>query len=88
MKDLKTAFSMFVTVIAGIVGGIIPIFYAYQLWVWAMEQIPVSNEWAGLIKVGVTLGMIFFGGGATVVIAFLFGLAAATATGFITGLLR
>jgi hypothetical protein len=32
--------------------------------------------------------MIFFGGGATVVIAFLCGLLATAAVGFITGLIR
>jgi hypothetical protein len=50
--------------------------------------VPVASEWAGLIKIGITLGMIFFGGGAVVVIAFLCGLLATTVVGFITGLIR
>jgi len=88
MKDIKSALALFITVVAGITGAILPLFWAYQLWAWIISQVPVSSEWAGLIKIGITLGMIFFGGGAVVVIAFLCGLLATTAVGFITGLIR
>jgi hypothetical protein len=88
MKDIKSVLSIFVTAIVGIAGAILPLFWAYQLWAWTMSQVPVASEWAGLIKIGISLGMIFFGGGAVVVIAFLCGLLATTVVGFITGLIR
>jgi hypothetical protein len=88
MNDIKSALALFITVFAGITGAILPLFWAYQLWTWIISQVPVASEWAGLIKIGITLGMIFFGGGAVVVIAFLCGSLAATVVGFITGLIR
>jgi len=88
MKDIKSALALFITIVAGITGAILPLFWAYQLWAWIISQVPVASEWAGLIKIAITLFMIFFGGGATVVIAFLCGLLATTAVGFITGLIR
>lgn len=88
MKDIKSVFALFITVVVGLAGAILPLFWAYQLWDWTMSQVPVASEWAGLIKIVITLGMIFFGGGAVVVIAFLCGLLATTVVGFITGLIR
>ena len=88
MKDIKSVFALFITTVAGIAGAILPLFWAYQLWDWIISQVPVASEWAGLIKICITLFMIFFGGGATLVIAFLCGLLATTAVAFITGLLR
>jgi hypothetical protein len=88
MKNTKSALALFITVVAGLAGAILPLYGAYQLWGWIISQVPVASEWAGLIKIGITLGMIFFGGGATVVIAFLCGLLATAAVGFITGLIR
>ena len=88
MKDTKSNLALFVTLIAGAVGTVIPLYGAYHLWAWIISQVPVANEWAGLIKIAITLFMIFVGGGATVVIAFLCGLLATAAVGFITGLIR
>jgi hypothetical protein len=88
MKDIKSVFALFITIVAGLTGAILPLFWAYHLWAWIISQVPVANEWAGLIKIAITLFMIFFGGGATVVIAFLCGLLATAAVGFITGLIR
>ena len=88
MKDIKSALALFITIVVGLTGAILPLFWAYQLWAWVISQVPVANEWAGLIKIAITLFMIFFGGGATVVIAFLCGLLATAAVGFITGLIR
>ena len=88
MKDIKSVFALFITIVAGLTGAILPLFWAYQLWAWIISQVPVANEWAGLIKIAITLFMIFVGGGATVVIAFLCGLLATAAVGFITGLIR
>jgi hypothetical protein len=80
--------ALFITVVAGLAGAILPLYGAYQLWVWIISQVPIASESAGLIKIVITLGMIFFGGGAVVVIAFLCGLLATTVVGFITGLIR
>jgi hypothetical protein len=88
MKNTKSALALFITVVAGLAGAILPLYGAYQLWGWIISQVPVASEWAGLIKIVITLGMIFFGGGAVVVIAFLCGLLATTVVGFITGLIR
>jgi hypothetical protein len=88
MKDIKSALALFITIVVGLTGAILPLFWAYQLWAWVISQVPVANEWAGLIKIAITLFMIFVGGGATVVIAFLCGLLATAAVGFITGLIR
>lgn len=88
MKDIKSVFALFITVVAGVAGAALPLFWAYQLWDWIISQVPVASEWAGLIKICITLFMIFFAGGATVVIAFLCGLLATAAVGFITGLIR
>ena len=88
MKDIKSVFALFITIVAGLTGAILPLYGAYQLWAWIISQVPVASEWAGLIKIGITLGMIFVGGGATVVIAFLCGLLATAAVGFVTGLIR
>jgi len=88
MKDTKSNLALFVTLIAGAVGTVIPLYGAYQLWAWIIAQVPVANEWAGLIKIGITIGMIFLGGWATIVIAFFCGLLATMISGFITGLIR
>jgi|LakMenEpi03Aug12_release.lakeMendotaPanAssembly.Ray.scaffolds.fasta_scaffold3502755_1 hypothetical protein len=88
MKNTKSALALFITVVAGLAGAILPLYGAYQLWVWIISQVPIASESAGLIKIVITLGMIFFGGGAVVVIAFLCGLLATTVVGFITGLIR
>lgn len=88
MKDIKSVFALFITIVAGLAGAILPLFWAYQLWAWIISQVPVANEWAGLIKIAITLGMIFFGSTVTLAIAFLFGFLAAAVVGFITGLIR
>ena len=88
MKDIKSALALFITIITGISAVILPLYGAYQLWAWIISQVPVASEWAGLIKVGITLGMIFFGGGITLAVALLCGLLATTVVGFITGLFR
>lgn len=88
MKDIKSVFALFITIVAGLTGAILPLFWAYHLWAWIISQVPVANEWAGLIKIAITLGMIFFGSTVTLAIAFLFGFLAAAVVGFITGLIR
>lgn len=88
MKDIKSALALFITIIAGISAVILPLYGAYQLWAWIISQVPVASEWAGLIKIAITLGMILFGSTVTLAIAFLFGFLATTVVGFITGLFR
>lgn len=88
MKDIKSTLALFITIVAGLAGAILPLYGAYQLWIWIISQVPVASEWAGLTKVGITLGMILFGSTVTVAIAFLCGLLATVVVGFITGLFR
>ena len=88
MKDIKSALALFITIITGISAVILPLYGAYQLWAWIISQVPVANEWAGLIKIAITLFMILFGSTLTLAIAFLFGFLATAVVGFITGLFR
>ena len=88
MKDIKSALALFITIVAGLAAVILPLYGAYQLWAWIISQVPVANEWAGLIKIAITFGMIFFGSTVTLVISFLFGFLATAVVGFITGLFR
>jgi hypothetical protein len=88
MKDTKSNLALFVTLIFGAVGAVLPLYGAYQLWAWVIAQVPAASEWASLIKIGITLGMIFFGGITTIAISFLCGLVATMISGFITGLIR
>lgn len=37
--------------------GLIPAGAIYYFWHWAMGQVPKTNEWAGLIKLGITIVM-------------------------------
>jgi hypothetical protein len=50
------------------------------------DQVPVASEWAGLAKVGITLAMIFFGGGATIGLAIAAAALAGMAAAFLVGL--
>jgi hypothetical protein len=88
MKNIKSAVAFFITIVAGISGAIFPFYGAYQIWGWIINQVPVASEWAGLIKVGITLAMILFGSTVTLAIAVLCGVFAMAVVGFITGLFR
>ena len=73
MKDLIK----FISIIAsGLVGFFAPLYCFYSLWAWPVAQIPAAHEYAGMIKVGITIALLAVGGSATVAIAFLLGLAA------------
>jgi hypothetical protein len=43
----------------------------YLLWSWAMSQVAATLAYAGLIKVGITLVMVLFGGGFTIGLSFV-----------------
>lgn len=45
----------------------------YLAWSWCMDQVPAAYEWAGLIKVGITLLTLMVGGGITVGLTVLLG---------------
>lgn len=83
MKDLiiallmKDLIKLALIVVAGAFAAALPFYGFYSAWSWAMSQVPMTSEWAGLIKVGVTLLMVLVGGGATVTIAFFGGLLSA-----------
>ena len=46
-----------IAIVVSIAAGLTPAYGAFLAWSWTMDQVPNSNEWAGLIKVGVTLLM-------------------------------
>lgn len=73
MKDTIKIIAAF---LAGLIGAAIPVTTFYLLWSWCMAQVPMAETWAGIAKIGITLAMILMGGGATVVLAVLFGVAA------------
>ena len=66
MKDLL---KLIFIVLVGAFAATVPFYAFYSIWSWAMTQVPMTSEWAGLIKVGVTCLMILVGGGITVTIA-------------------
>lgn len=69
MKDyLKIAISGIVVLVL----GAIPVTAFYFVWSWCMGQVQAANEWAGLIKVGITLVMLAVGGGVTFGLTLLF----------------
>lgn len=88
MNKTKSTIGWFISVVVGISAAILPLLWAYSLWAWIIAQVPMTSEWAGLIKIGITLGMIFFGGAATVAISLSFGVLAGVAVAFIIGLVR
>lgn len=63
---MKTILKLIAVVIAGAVAAGIPITCFYFAWSWCMDQVPMANEWAGLIKIGLSL-IIFAVGGATAI---------------------
>jgi hypothetical protein len=85
---MKTAIKIVMTSVFTLVAAAIPFTLFYLLWSWTMTQIPMANEWSGLIKVLVTFVMIGVGGGATLALAFLGALLSATLVGVLTGLIK
>lgn len=73
--DFKEIIKLISVIFAGAVAAAIPFVGFYSLWSWCMEQVPLVSEWAGLIKIGITLVMLAVGGGATVMLAILGGMA-------------
>lgn len=71
---MKNVIKPILIVLAGCVAAAIPFTGFYYLWSWCMEQVPLVSEWAGLIKIGITLAMVLVGEGATVMLAVLGGL--------------
>ena len=68
-----------ITVIfSGGVAAAIPFTGFYYLWSWCMTQVLLTSEWAGLVKIGITLVMVLVGGGATVGLAIFGGILAAS----------
>lgn len=51
--------------------GAIPVTTFYMAWSWCMDQVPVAHEWAGLIKVGITILCLPVGCGITIAATFL-----------------
>lgn len=66
-----------IVVISILVGAALPLTGFFFLWSWCMAQVPMTESWAGLAKIAITLGMIAVGGGVTITIAILAALAAA-----------
>lgn len=54
----------------------LPITGLCLLWSYCVAQVPVAHAWAGFIKIGITLAIALVGGGATIALTFLFGIAA------------
>jgi hypothetical protein len=68
MKDIL---KLLAVIVGGIIGAGVPLTVAYHVWSWTMAQVPLTSEWAGLIKVGVSFLMFALGGGVTIACAFL-----------------
>lgn len=84
---MKENIKLTASLIGGAIGAAIPVYAAYSFWSWSMSQVPAAYEWAGPIKVALTLMMIPVCGGLTFLFAFLAGIAAAGVVAWLTGLL-
>ena len=61
MKDIT---KFVVTILSGATAAAIPFTLFYLSWSWAMAQVP-AGDYAGLIKIGVSLAMLLIGGSIT-----------------------
>lgn len=69
---MKAYLKLGITAIVALVLACLPISTFYFVWSWAVDQVPQANEWAGLMKVGLTLLMIAVGGPITVGLTIMF----------------
>jgi hypothetical protein len=67
---MKETLKWIVICAAGIAGAAVPLLIAFNFWSWVMDQVPRSNEWAGLVKVGLTFLMLVPFGGITMFCTF------------------
>ncbi len=81
MKDILR---LFAALLGGAIGAAAPVTVFYFVWSWCIAQVPATLVWAGLAKVGITLLMVLFGGGATIGLAIILGALAASFVAFIT----
>ena len=82
---MKHIIKLITVIVAGLFSAFVPFYALYSLWGWLISQVPLTSEWAGLTKVGITLVLLLIGGGTTIGLAFLFG---AAAIGFVAWLLE
>lgn len=62
---MKEVIKLVIAVLAALIGAALPIIASYNFWDWSMAQVP-PGEWAGMMKLGVTLLLLVMGGGFTV----------------------
>ena len=55
-----------VTIAASFTAGMLPLWGSYLFWAWCMAQVPTTIAMAGLIKVGITIGLVFICGSAVI----------------------
>lgn len=58
----KTYTKIGATICASLGAGMIPAYSFYAIWDFCMSQVPAASEWAGLIKIALTLIMLSAGG--------------------------
>ena len=68
-----TGMKAVVTIAASFTAGMLPLWGSYLFWAWCMAQVPATIAMAGLIKVGITIGLIFICGSAVIGISALLG---------------
>lgn len=73
---MKDVIKFIITVTGGAIGALIPIICAYKFWAWSMSMITIASEWAGVIKLAVTIGLLIIGGSVTIACSVLLGLLA------------
>ena len=66
---MKSNIKFITTIIAGIIGALLPILGFYSLWSYCISQVPLASEYYGLFKILITLLLLFFGGGITLVLS-------------------
>ncbi len=78
MKNLFVLVKIVLAYLLCFLAFLTPPFAFYSLWSWCMSQVSLTSEWAGVVKVIVTLFLLAIGGGATIVLAIIGGGVAAT----------
>ena len=78
LSSRRDIYRVLVVLLSAVITAVLPLLGFYFAWSWAIDQVPVANEWAGLIKVGISLIMVIVGGGATIGMAIIGGTLVAT----------
>lgn len=70
MNSIVRSFLAICGILFSIVGLVLPPYMFYMLWDWVMGMVP-PGDYSGLIKICMTLVMLWMGGGITIFLSIL-----------------